>query len=160
MPTIKPDFTTPSGRYHFARARRARERPYEAAVLTSRWSRRTVSVLWFSTAGPASMTRSRSALAPLKSGISTSTSHSGTRFRTSCTVLAKMVEPPSGRSSRLTDVITAWRSPMAAIASATRTGSCRSSPCGRPVVTSQKPHARVQTPPRIMMVAAPSLQHS
>jgi hypothetical protein len=31
---------------------------------------------------------------------------------------------------------------------------------GRPVLTAQKPHDRVQTSPRIMNVAVPAFQHS
>ncbi len=76
-------------------------------------------------------------------------------------VAAKIEAPPSGWSSRFTDVTTAWRSPMRATASATRRGSSGSGGRpGRPVLTAQKPHARVHTSPRIMNVAVPRLQHS
>ena len=47
-------------------------------------------------------------------------------------VSANTDAPPSGSSSRFTDVITAWRTPMIRIASATRAGSSRSRPAGRP----------------------------
>ena len=44
--------------------------------------------------------------------------------------------------------------------SATRAGSCRSYPPGRPLGTSQNRHPRVQMFPSIMKVAVPLLQHS
>src|SRR5206468_9399858 len=45
-------------------------------------------------------------------------------------------------------------------ASATRCGSSSSSANGFAVVTAQKPHARVQRSPAIIIVAVPWLQHS
>ncbi len=71
-----------------------------------------------------------------------------------------MDAPPSGSSSRLTDVITAWRMGIDATASANLSGSSRSRPSGRPVLTAQKPQPRVQMSPRIMNVAVPAPQHS
>jgi hypothetical protein len=68
--------------------------------------------------------------------------------------------PLSGRSSRSTEVMTAWRSPMRAIERATRAGSSGSFQVGLPVLTLQKPHRRVQVSPRIMNVAVPRSQHS
>lgn len=44
--------------------------------------------------------------------------------------------------------------------SATRLGSSLSTAAGFPVLTLQKPQARVQVSPRIMMVATPLAQHS
>ena len=74
---------------------------------------------------------------------------------------AKTAAPPSRWSSRFTEVMTAWRSPMRATASATRAGSSGSGGRrGSPVFTAQKPQARVQTSPRIMKVAVPRFQHS
>ena len=72
-----------------------------------------------------------------------------------------MYAPKSGRSSRSTEVTTAWRSPIRATASPTRRGSSASmSPPRRPLFTAQKAQARVQTSPRIMKVAVPWPQHS
>ena len=62
-------------------------------------------------------------------------------------VAAKMAAPPSGRSSRVTEVITTWRSSRRATASARRVGSVQSTSPGRPVVTSQNPQLRVHTSP-------------
>ena len=52
------------------------------------------------------------------------------------------------------------RGPGRATASATRRGSSSSNQVGRPVLTSQKPQARVQVSPRIMIVAVRWSQHS
>ena len=72
-----------------------------------------------------------------------------------------MPAPPSFWSSRFTDVMTACFSPMRPMASATRAGSVGSGGRpGSPVLTAQKPHARVHTSPRIMKVAVPRFQHS
>ena len=47
-----------------------------------------------------------------------------------------------------------WSRPSCAHGLATFAGSPESSPSGRPVVTLQKPHARVQVSPMIIMVAS------
>ncbi len=60
---------------------------------------------------------------PLKSGISTSILHCGFIARTCRTVSAQCAAPPSGRSSRLTEVITAWARSRLPTASATCLGS-------------------------------------
>ena len=75
-------------------------------------------------------------------------------------VRAKIPAPPSSRSSRSTEVMTACLRPSSATDSATRNGSPRSSSVGRPEVTAQKRHARVQTSPRIMKVAVRRFQRS
>ena len=78
-------------------------------------------------------------------------------------VSAQIRAPPSGSSSRLTEVITQWPRPIAATASPTRRGSSSSSQVGRPVLMLQKPQARVQVSPRIISVAVPppaAFQHS
>ncbi len=49
---------------------------------------------------------------------------------------------------------------MARTASVTRRGSSSSNHDGRPVLTEQKPQARVQVSPSSMKVAVPRLQHS
>src|SRR5919199_5838078 len=49
---------------------------------------------------------------------------------------------------------------MRRTASATRSGSSSSSGNGFAVLTAQKPHARVQRSPAIIIVAVPWLQHS
>ena len=90
----------------------------------------------------------------------TSTPVSGLRRRISRMVAAKAPAPPSARSSRQTLVTTTCSRPMTATASATRRGSSASSQSGRPVLTAQKPQARVQVSPRIMTVAVRCSQHS
>ena len=76
-------------------------------------------------------------------------------------VRAKIAAPPSGWSSRFTEVTTAYRRPISCAASATRSGSCSSGgAAGLPEGTAQKPHARVQILPRIMNVAVRCSQHS
>ena len=72
----------------------------------------------------------------------------------------KMPAPPSGRSSRLTEVMTQYFRPMRLTVDASRKGSPRSRVPGRPVVTAQYAQARVQMSPRIMKVAADRSQHS
>src|SRR5690606_18119562 len=71
-----------------------------------------------------------------------------------------MIEPISLRSSRSTEVSTAWRMPISLIERATFSGSSQSTVSGLPVLTPQKPQERVQIFPRIMKVAVPSPQHS
>ena len=95
---------------------------------------------------------------PRKSGISTSITVFE-RLRISSIVCAKIVLPPSFRSSRHTEVITVWRSFIAWTLSPTRRGSSQSTyPLGRPGATAQKPQRRVHISPRIMMVAVPRSQ--
>ena len=96
----------------------------------------------------------------VKSGVSTSTAHDGARARIARIVAANIPAPPSGRSSRSTEVTTQWRSSICSTAFATRSGSARSSRSGTPDFTLQKPQRRVQTSPRIMKVAVPRSQHS
>ncbi len=112
--------------------------------------------------GRAPSTTSKASGTPRKSGVRTSTEHSGTRAWTASITAAQWRAPPSGRSSRSTEVITAWRRPIAATAVARLAGSSASTPGrGRPEVTAQKPQRRVQISPRIMKVAVPSSpQHS
>ena len=61
--------------------------------------------------------------------------------------------PPSGRSSRSTEVITMCLRPSAANASARCSGSSGSTARGSPVLTLQNAQARVQVSPRIITVA-------
>ena len=69
--------------------------------------------------------------------------------------------PPSGRSSRLTEVRTTYFSFISCTERAACSGSAASSqPFGLPVLTEQKRQARVHTSPISMMVAVPELQHS
>ena len=70
------------------------------------------------------------------------------------------VDPRSGRSSRSTLVMTAWRRSISLTFCATRSGSSGSLCVGWPVLTLQKPQRRVQVSPRIMNVAVPDCQHS
>ena len=76
------------------------------------------------------------------------------------TVWAQISAPPSGKSSRSTDVMTACFTPMSLTEFATRPGSKTSTSSGLPVTTLQKPQLRVQMLPKIMNVAVPSPQHS
>ena len=75
-------------------------------------------------------------------------------------VAAHTFAPPSGKSSRATEVSTQCFSPILATASATLGGSAKSSSVGFPVCTAQNEHARVQIFPRIINVAVPRDQHS
>ena len=78
--------------------------------------------------GLARRARSRSALAsPWKSGISTSMRQSGSARLMSRMVSAKMPAPPSGRSSRSTEVITAYFRPIVCDRFADAAGSSMSS---------------------------------
>jgi hypothetical protein len=97
---------------------------------------------------------------PWKSGVSTSTWQPGAWMRIWRITPTKAKAPRSGRSSRSTDVITAWRRPMRAMERATRAGSSGSFQVGLPVLTLQKPQRRVHVSPRIMKVAVPRSQHS
>ncbi len=90
----------------------------------------------------------------------TSIDRSGQASRTLTIVSAQSAAPPSGRSSRSTLVMTMCLSSVPRSASATRRGSWRSVVVGLPVLTLQKPQARVQVSPRIMIVATPRVQHS
>ena len=105
---------------------RSRERANRAPGRTVRYRRGTVSTLWFRMSGRDASTMSRATGSPLKSGTSNSTAHPGTRDRMAATTAAKTEAPPSGWSSRLTEVMTAWRSLIRWTASATRRGSSRS----------------------------------
>ena len=84
----------------------------------------------------------------------------GAAARMAVITAAMCAAPPSARSSRSTEVMTTWRSPSAATASATRDGSVASSASGWPVRTLQKAQARVHTSPMIIMVAWRWDQHS
>src|SRR5690606_4893857 len=76
------------------------------------------------------------------------------------TVSIQIIEPISFKSSRSTLVITACLIFMILIERATFSGSSQSTVSGRPVLTPQNPHERVQTFPKIINVAVPSPQHS
>ena len=128
----------------------------------TRYSSGTVSMLCEKTAGRSARTRSSArAGSCLKSGVRTSTAHPGTARCSARTTAAKCAAPPSGRSSRSTDVITTCFKPSSATARATLSGSAGSGGAGgRPVATAQKPQRRVQTSPSTMIVAVPCVQHS
>ena len=110
--------------------------------------------------GRASTTVRTAPKSPWKSGVKTSIVVSGLRRRMARIVRAKIPAPPSFRSSRSTDVMTACLRASSAIDSATRNGSPRSSSDGLPDVTAQNRHARVQTSPKIMNVAVRRFQQS
>jgi hypothetical protein len=75
-------------------------------------------------------------------------------------VAAKWAAPPSGRSSRVTEVTTACLRPSRAAASATLPGSPGSRGSVRPGVMLQKAQFRVQTCPRTRKVATRLEKHS
>ena len=76
-------------------------------------SRLTVSILWFQDVRPFSRNRRKSRLIAFKSGIRTSIVQLGNQSPDMTNRLGKDEAPPSPSSSRLTDVITAWRKPSA-----------------------------------------------
>src|SRR5947207_6673327 len=84
----------------------------------------------------------------------------GSILRIAAIVRAKWFAPPSFKSSRATAVTTTCFKPILRTASATRCGSASSKANGFAVVTAQKPQARVQRSPAIIIVAVPWLQHS
>ena len=118
-------------------------------------------MLWLNTSGGVASRISRaSSRQGRKSGVRISTLVSGLRARTSRMHSAKWAAPPSGRSSRSTEVITTYLSPRSATDSARCLGSSGSSPLGRPKPTSQNEQRRVQMSPMIMKVAVPPPKHS
>ena len=82
------------------------------------------------------------------------------RFRISFTTWTNCEAPPSGRSSRVTEVTTTCFHPSSTAAQATRVGSYESGGRGVPARTLQKAQPRVQVSPRMRTVAFPSPQHS
>lgn len=122
--------------------------------------RRTVSMLCEMISGCASMTCATSSFLPWKSGISTSTVVSGLSRLISRMVRTQCDAPKSGRSSRSTEVTTAWESFIKAMDSATCVGSSASSGKGFPLAVLQNLQHRVQIFPPIMKVAVPFPQHS
>ena len=102
-------------------------------------------------------------MSPRKSGVRHSTKMWGARALMPRTVRAKWSAPPSGRSSRSTDVSTTYPTPHAATAAAVCSGSSGSGGAGvAAVLTAQKRQPRVQVSPSSMMVAVPDppFQHS
>ena len=71
-----------------------------------------------------------------------------------------MIDPPSFKSSRSTEVITQCLTCINFTELATRLGSSVSTANGLPVATAQKEHERVQMLPKIIKVAVPAPQHS
>src|SRR5665213_1877089 len=135
-------------------------RQYFACILTCLVNRSTVSILWLTTFGAASIMRCIFSFSALKSGMSVSKVVWGLDSRTALMVCCQIIEPPSFNSSLSTDVITACFTFINKIASATRFGSCKSAANGFPVATAQKPQLLVQILPSIIKVAVPSPQHS
>ena len=84
----------------------------------------------------------------------------GVLRRSASITLTNCEAPPSGRSSRSTEVTTIWVRPSSAAATATCSGSSGSTARGMPVLTLQKAQARVQVSPRIITVACFLVQHS
>ena len=80
--------------------------------------------------------------------------------RSASMTLTNWLAPPSGRSSRSTDVTTMCSRPSTAAARAVFSGSNGSTARGIPVLTLQKAQARVHVSPRIITVACFLVQHS
>ena len=97
---------------------------------------------------------------PWKSGTSTSTRAGVGIDLIACAVAAKCAAPPSGRSSRSTEVTTTCCSPRRATASAIRRGSSGSSGRTLPCATAQYGQLRVHTSPISMKVAVRCEKHS
>src|SRR5690606_21139898 len=157
-PSIIPDFVrNPASEM---RLRHSKERPYLAWIRTSLVRRRTVSKLWDTSSGLSDNTRSRLSHCPLISVVSVSYVVPGLSRRIALMVSAQMVEPPSFKSSRSTEVITQCFTCINFTDWATRLGSSQSTGRGLPVATAQKEHERVQILPKIIKVAVPAPQHS
>mmetsp|Transcript_20009 Transcript_20009/g.53282 ORF Transcript_20009/g.53282 Transcript_20009/m.53282 type:complete len:270 (+) Transcript_20009:2297-3106(+) len=161
-PSITLVFVTSPGTTSFARASTARLCAYPARRSRTAGCRRsTVSTLCAKTSRPDDATRSTPARSPVKSGVSASTMSSGCARLISRTVSEKCFAPPSGTSSRSTEVRTTYLSPHFAMASATLRGSLGSSGGGAlEVLMLQKRQPRVQVSPMSMRVAVPPPQHS
>src|SRR5580692_449483 len=97
---------------------------------------------------------------PWKSGTSTSTRVEGSADVIAVAVAAKCAAPPSGRSSRSTDVTTTCCKPSRATASAIRRGSSLSKGRTLPCATAQYGQLRVHTSPISMKVAVRCEKHS
>lgn len=133
---------------------------YFALERTTGVSRSTVSMLCPIISGFDAMTVSKRSGRASRSGIRSSIAASGFCLRMARTVAAQCAAPPSGRSSRVTEVTTTYLSFISETLSATRRGSSASGARGCPVLVAQKRQPRVQISPRIMKVAVLRLQHS
>ena len=133
---------------------------YFALERTTGVSRSTVSMLCPIISGFDATTTSSGAGCASRSGIRSSITAPGFCVRMARTVWAQCAAPPSGRSSRVTEVTTTYLSFISATLSATRRGSSASGARGCPVFVAQKRQPRVQMSPRIMKVAVLRLQHS
>ena len=110
--------------------------------------------------GRASMTARSGASVPLKSGIRTSipipgevVAHAADRLGEDARATVRQVVAGDARDDHVLET-------EPPIASATRRGSSSSNQVGLPVLTAQKPQARVHVSPRIMIVAVRWSQHS
>src|SRR5512140_2616110 len=110
--------------------------------------------------GRASATVASARSSPWKSGTRTSTLVRGLSRRSARMAAAKWLAPPSGWSSRFTEVTTMYSRSSSLTAFARFSGSAGSSGGGAPTFTWQKRHARVQTSPMSITVAVPPPQHS
>src|SRR3989344_40153 len=120
-----------------------------------------VSRLWLNTSGNACASESSAfSRRPRKSGTNISMRVVGEMARTARMQATKCAAPPSRRSSRSTEVMTTYLSPIAAMADARCAGSSTSSGPGRPWATSQNGQRRVHSRPMIMNVAVPPPKHS
>ncbi|SSS48290.1 Uncharacterised protein [Acinetobacter baumannii] len=118
-------------------------------------------MLWLNTSGGHSVImRKAISIRPRKSGTKISSNVFGLSARASLIQSTKCCAPPSSKSSRSTEVITAYLSLRLAIVSAMWRGSSGSNAFGRPCATSQKGQRRVQISPMIMNVAVPPPKHS
>ncbi len=158
---MSDDLTIVSGARSAASRKTAIERIYEhRGSRAAGCSRATVSILCPNTSGLDARTVRTDASSPRKSGTSTSTRTPGHAARIAPTVMAKCAAPPSGKSSRVTDVTTTCANPSLRAASATRTGSSGSMTAVGPCPTAQNVQFRVQFSPRSINVAVRRPQHS
>mmetsp|Transcript_17591 Transcript_17591/g.30580 ORF Transcript_17591/g.30580 Transcript_17591/m.30580 type:complete len:208 (-) Transcript_17591:471-1094(-) len=129
--------------------------------LTNGVRRSTVSILCAYTSSPEFSTALVCSRFPWKSGASISINSPGANLRRFFTVSARCPDPPSGMSSRSTDVSTTYLSPHCAIAFATLYGSFGSNGGGCfAVLILQNLHPRVHVSPMSIIVAVPPPQHS
>src|SRR5664279_4448163 len=157
-PTINPDLADiPLSEIYFITSRL---RSYLAFVRITGVRRLTVSTLCEITSGAALMIFWILSGTPSKSGIRVSIVIAGLVSFIRVIVSAQKEEPPSGRSSLSTEVITQCFRRIAFMEAANLSGSSGSGGNGLPVFVAQNLHALVQISPRIIKVAVPLFQHS
>ena len=142
--------TSPSGPAALAPRSTARLCSYPARGSRTRFcSRSTVSTLCAKTSNPEFARCATADMSPWKSGVRHSARMSGRSSLSVRTVRAKCSAPPSGMSSRSTEVSTNPAPHSAPALACFRLHGIQGGVCA--VLTAQKRHPRVQVSPRIMM---------